>query len=67
MDDKMKIGEILVRKLKGHQLQIQARQKFLEKEMEKERQKGVRRSQVKTSMRAFLRQWAFQSKKCIAS
>ena len=37
MNDKTKLGEVLVRKLKGHQLQIQARQKILESELEKQK------------------------------
>jgi len=37
-EDKTKLGEILVRKLKGHQLQIQARQKVLESEMEQQKE-----------------------------
>ena len=35
VNDKTKLGETLVRKLKGHQLQIKARQKLLEEETEK--------------------------------
>lgn len=38
MNDKTKLGDILVRKLKGHQLQIQARQKVLESELEKQKE-----------------------------
>jgi len=34
LKDKTKLGDILVRKLKGHQLQILARQKLLDNEME---------------------------------
>jgi hypothetical protein len=37
MNDKTNLGEILVQKLKGHQLQIQARQKLLENEMEQQK------------------------------
>ena len=37
VSDKTKLGETLVRKLKGHQLQIQARQKLLEDETEKQK------------------------------
>lgn len=37
VNDKTKLAEVLVQKLKGHQLQIQARQKFLENELEKQK------------------------------
>ena len=46
MNDKTKLGEVLVQKLKGHQLQIQARQKFLESELEKQK---VERNKIITS------------------
>jgi cell division cycle protein 37 len=38
MNDKTRLGEVLVRKLKGHQIQIQARQKLLESELEKQKE-----------------------------